>query len=174
MAVRPRFRLRFTEATLPAWAARFPADPSATPLAGLRSRVLARGHLARADFLALCAWKSPRAKPRCRENSEHEIRTLTHAALTADDDSLKMDLLRLLRGVSWPTASVILHFCDRRPYPILDVRALWSLGYDKPPRYTTEFWLAYVAYTRTLVARLGVDMRTLDRALWQYSKESQD
>ncbi|HEX7076936.1 MAG TPA: hypothetical protein VF363_00805 [Candidatus Eisenbacteria bacterium] len=152
---------------------RFPADASEDGLAALRPLVLARGHLTRPEFLTLCAWKSPRSKPRCRENSTAAIHTLTRAALAASDEALKIDLLRLLRGVEWPTASVILHFCDARPYPILDVRALWSLGYAKPPRYTMQFWLAYVDYTRGLAERLGLSMRTLDKALWQYSKERQ-
>ena len=91
--------------------------------------------------------------------------------LGSSDEALNIDLLRLLRGVAWPTASVILHFCDARPYPILDVRVLWSLGYDTPTRYTMEFWLAYVEYTRGLAERLGVDMRAVDKGLWQYSKE---
>ena len=84
-----------------------------------------------------------------------------------------MDLLRLLSGVEWPTASTLLHFCDSRPYPILDFRALWSLGYSKPPRYTMLFWLEYLEFTRLLSARLAVPIRTIDRALWQYSKNKQ-
>ena len=101
------------------------------------------------------------------------MRTITRAALASEDDALKMDLLRMLPGVEWPTASTILHVCDRRPYPILDVRAVWSLGYGTPPRYTMEFWIAYVAFTRDLANRSGVSIRTVDQALWQYSKERQ-
>jgi hypothetical protein len=58
-------------------------------------------------------------------------------------------------------------------YPILDVRALWSLGFSRPPAYTFGFWSEYVAFTRSEARRLGVSMRELDRALWQYSKERQ-
>ena len=72
-----------------------------------------------------------------------------------------------------PTASVILHFCDTRPYPVLDYRALWSLGYSRPPVYTFEFWSAYTHFTRALAQSTGHDMRTVDRALWQYSKHHQ-
>jgi hypothetical protein len=36
-----------------------------------------------------------------------------------------------------------------------------------------EFWLAYVAFTRALAARLALPIRTVDKALWQYSKERQ-
>jgi len=172
--VASRFRLRFPQRAVSEWASRYAYAGSDTPLLDeIRPRVLARGHLTRHEFLKICAWKSPRTKPWCRENSEHDVRTLTRAAFASADEALKIDLLRLLRGVAWPTASTILHFCDARPYPILDYRALWSLGYDEPPRYTTEFWLAYLGYTRELAERLGLPIRTVDRALWQYSKERQ-
>ena len=157
-----------------ACASRFPDDGGDDEiLLGIRPLVLARGYLTRPEFLKLCAWKSVRTKPRCRKNSERKIETLTRAAFATSDEALKIDLLRLLEGVEWPTASTILHFCDARPYPILDYRALWSLGYAKPPRYTTEFWLAYLAFTRELAARLELPIRTVDKALWQYSKEKQ-
>jgi hypothetical protein len=84
-----------------------------------------------------------------------------------------MDLLRRLHGVEWPTASTLLHFCDVRLYPILDYRALWSLGYSHPPPYTMAFCLSYVAYVRELARRSGQPIRTVDRALWQYSKARQ-
>ncbi|MGH7322475.1 MAG: hypothetical protein ACRELA_23010, partial [Candidatus Rokuibacteriota bacterium] len=82
-------------------------------------------------------------------------------------------ILRTLAGIEWPTASVILHFCDGRPYPILDYRALWSLGFAKPPAYTFDFWWAYTDFARVLAQSTGHDMRTLDRALWQFSKAHQ-
>ena len=176
MTREPLFRPRMPLEAIPEWAARNPGTVVSSEdaaSAALRAAVIARGHLERAEFLTICAWKSPRSKPRCRENSERDIRTLTRAALASDDEPLKIDLLRLLRGVEWPTASTILHICDARPYPILDYRALWSLGYAKPPRYTMEFWLAYLEFTRGLSADLGLPIRTLDRALWQYSKERQ-
>jgi hypothetical protein len=100
-------------------------------------------------------------------------RVLTQAALATRDEALKMDLLRRLSGVEWPTASTLLHFCDGRPYPILDYRALWSLGYARPPHYTMPFWLGYVAYVRELARQSGHPIRTVDRALWQYSKARQ-
>ena len=64
-------------------------------------------------------------------------------------------------------ASTLLHFCDKRPYPILDYRALWSLGYTEKPHYTMKFWLKYLAYVRELAEHLTQDIRTIDRALWQ-------
>jgi hypothetical protein len=106
-------------------------------------------------------------------NTSAEVHEATHIALSTDDERAKMYILRRLSGVAWPTASVILHFCDKRPYPILDYRALWSLGIASPPAYTFEFWWAYTAFVRQLVQATGYDMRTVDRALWQFSKERQ-
>ena len=57
--------------------------------------------------------------------------------------------------------------------PILDYRVAWSLGYAKPPNYTMEFWLGYLEFTRGLAARVGLSIRVVDKALWQYSKERQ-
>jgi hypothetical protein len=139
----------------------------------LAPRVRARGYLTRPEFLELCRWKTPRSQPRCSANTSAQVREATQIALATDDERAKTYILRSLAGVAWPTASVILHFCDRRPYPILDSRALWSLGFAKPPAYTSEFWWAYTGFLRRLAQSTGQDMRTLDRALWQFSKEHQ-
>ena len=61
---------------------------------------------------------------------------------------------------------------SRAPYPILDVRALASLGVTAPPRYTFPFWWAYTTFTRSLSRQTGLSMRDLDRGLWQFSKDS--
>jgi hypothetical protein len=37
--------------------------------------------------------------------------------------------------------------------------------------YPVGFWLAYLSACRTLAQRAGVTLRTLDKALWQHSKE---
>ena len=68
-------------------------------------------------------------------------------------------------------ASVILHFCHRDPYPILDFRALWSLGAEEPASgYNSDFWQQYTTTCRALAAEAACPLRTLDRALWAYSK----
>ena len=80
----------------------------------------------------------------------------------------------MLDGVGWPTASVLLHFGHAEPYPILDYRALWSCGVPRPPsQYSFGLWWPYTRFCREITRRYGISMRTLDRALWQYSKERQ-
>jgi len=69
------------------------------------------------------------------------------------------------RGPPWPSRA--------GKYPILDYRALWSLGYKKQPTYTFPFWAAYCELTSALAKESAVTMRTLDGALRQYSKDKQ-
>ena len=70
-----------------------------------------------------------------------------------------------------PTASTLLYFAFPDDYPILDIRALESLGVKPRSTYPVSFWLEYLDACRELAARAGVSIRTLDKALWQYSKE---
>ena len=98
---------------------------------------------------------------------------MTAIALNATSERTRIETLTLLDGVSWLTASVILHFFHRRRYPILDFRALWSVGLETPSQYGFDFWWGYVKYCRAVAKESQVDMRTLARALWQYSKERQ-
>jgi len=168
------FRLRFPSSQIQRWAERYASSVEDRRLREeLRPLVLKRGYVTRDEFLELCKWKSQRTKSRCATNYEFTVRTITRAALASNDEPLKVDLLRTLAGVEWPTASTLLHFCDRRPYPILDYRALWSLGLAEPPSYNVGFWLEYLGFTRRLARRRKVDIGTLDQALWQYSKERQ-
>jgi hypothetical protein len=167
------FRLRFAPARIHHWASRFrDRDDDEVPRA-IGSRMRKRGFLSRGDFLQLCEWKSPRSRRQVERNETGFIRAVTATALSTSDERLRIEVLTLLRGVDWPTASVILHFGHREPYPILDVRALWSVGIAKPPRYHFDFWWDFTRFCRRLARRQSCTMRTLDRALWQYSKERQ-
>ena len=52
-----------------------------------------------------------------------------------------MEVLIALEGVGVPTASMLLHFAFPDDYPILDVRALESLGPRSRTVYPVEYWL---------------------------------
>jgi len=139
-------------------------------LESLVPAVKARGHLTRPELLAVCRWKSPRALPLAERNEDLHVREATTWALGAETERLRIEALLLLQGVSWPTASVILHFFHSDPYPVLDIRALWSLGFKVPASYTFDLWWKYVEACRELSTSLSIPMRTVDRALWQYSR----
>ena len=105
--------------------------------------------------------------------SEVTIQKVTKDVLSTKSELTHIGSLLLLKGVSYPMASAFLHFCHKIKYPIIDYRALWTLGYDELPKYNINFWLLYVNFTRDLANRHNLNMRTLDRALWGYSKKYQ-
>jgi len=165
------FRLRIPLPQVVLWAARYDASQDGLIESDIAPRARKRGWLSKPDFLSLARWKSPRSQTRCVSNSEDYIKAVTQTALSTQDERLRVEVLTLLQGVSWPTASVILHFAHKDPYPILDVRALWSVGVETPPSaYTFDFWQQYTKFCRALAVKSKVTMRALDRALWQYSK----
>ena len=133
----------------------------------------ARGYFTKPELQTLCHWKSPRTAARVAENDPSFIKEVTRASLSSSHERYQIEVLTLLTGVQWPTASVILHFAAREPYPFLDFRALWSLGIPTAPAYDYLLWSAYTRFCRTLSRKVRVTMRTLDRALWQYSKKHQ-
>jgi hypothetical protein len=174
MAQSLKFKLRFPRTEVAKWAARYDfSNGDAVPLA-LAPSVQKRAYLKRAEFLALGKWKTPRTQKALRANSEDFIKAVTSTSLSSRDERLRIEVLILLSGVQWPTASVVLHFCARDPYPILDYRALWSLSCDVPKQgYNFDHWWSYCEFTRRIASQCSVSMRVLDRALWQYSKEHQ-
>lgn len=167
------FTLRFRSSEIGAFADAYEYGQSDVEIRKLAVRPRERGYYTKAEFLRVCYWKSRRTQPLCASNAARHVEVITRAALTSALERVRIETVLTLRGVSWPTASVLLHFGHADEYPILDYRALWSLGYDKPPPYTFEFWAQYVSFCRALAKRSGVSVRTLDRALWQYSKAHQ-
>ena len=169
MRSRPKLRLRFPLSRVPSLAAAFPDEDDPSFLA-MTDRARRRGWLTRSELLRIARWKTPRSGPRVARNSEKRVREITRRALSAADERARVLELLRLSGVGVPTASVILHFCHREPYPILDVRALWSLSVGRS-RGGIALWRDYTDACRALARRARCSMRTLDRALWQYAKE---
>jgi hypothetical protein len=104
-------------------------------------------------------------------NTAKAVAEATGNAFATGDEGRRMEALLELSGVGVPTASTLLFFAYPNAYPILDVRALESLGARPRSQYPVSFWLAYLNACRDLAARHGVSLRTLDKALWQHSKE---
>ena len=167
------FKLRFSEKEILRWAERNISQDYVVFQNEIGPAAQKRGYMTRSEFLEMCEWKSPRTKSRCAKNSSEFIKEVTQVSFAAKHEQLRIQVLTLLFGVSWPTASVILHFCGGSQYPILDFRALWSLKTKRPAAYSFPFWWSYTEHCRLLAKRNNVSMRTVDRALWQYSKENQ-
>jgi len=167
---RPEFHLQFPPDEIPALAARFPTLDESRLLV-VNAAVRARGHYTRAEFIEVCAWKTPRSRPRVAANPETAVVDATGRALAASDETIRFAALLELDGVGAPTASTLLYVAFPDDYPILDVRALESLGVRSRSTYPVSFWLAYLEACRTLARDNEVSLRTLDKALWQHSKE---
>jgi hypothetical protein len=166
------FRLRFKKDQIRALARRYKHDDDRVIMADVVPRAKRAGCLAKPDLLAIGKWKSPRIVWSLDGNHETLVREVTTIALSARREEIRIGALLILRGVGWPVASVILHLCHRDRYPILDFRALWSVGSTVPQVYTFPFWWEYTEFCRQVARDAGVNMRLLDRALWQYSKEN--
>jgi hypothetical protein len=172
-SVVPVFELQFPAEQVPDLAARFPVvDESACEAAGAAAR--GRGYYRRAEFVLVCAWKTVRSTPKVALNTAPAVRAATRRALADPDEAARMQALLSLAGVGVPTASTLLYFAFPALYPILDVRALESLGVRPRSTYPIAFWLEYLAACRVLASDCDVSLRTLDKALWQWSKERSD
>jgi hypothetical protein len=174
------FVLRFETAAIPYWADRYTSRQPEMERSKERliegeiaPSIRAVGYLTLSDLAEFGNWKAPRIVPRLWSNGSAFVEAVTEVALATPNEELGIKVLTLLNGVSWPVASVILHFTHKLHYPILDFRALWSVGINPPTSYDFPFWCAYTAFCRQVAEEHSLTMRQLDRALWQYSKENQ-
>jgi hypothetical protein len=156
---------------IPALAAAYDDDDMAAFEAGRR---IAAGARDRADFLAIFEWKTRgRGRSRPARNTDLDIADALDLAIGARTERVALAVLTGLAGVDVPVASAILTVVDPVRFTIIDFRALWSLGIKRVTYYPVGFYLEYLAACRRIAADAGIDLRSLDRALWQYSKEHQ-
>ena len=136
----PRFRPQMPLKDISALAARYSYQSDGDCIAaGKRAR--AAGHYDRDDFLLVCEWKTSRSRKLVAKNTARSIAEASGRALATDDERQRMELLCALHGVGVPTASALLFFAFPDRYPILDERALESLGAKPRTQYSTSFWL---------------------------------
>ena len=165
------FELQFPSDEIPGLASRFsyPKDDQPCHAAGTEAR--RRGYYLRDELVLVCEWKTGRSRRLVARNTEEDIEFVTGEALSAPDEPTRMATMIWLWGVDVPSASALLYFAFPDDYPIIDVRALESLGQPQPRYYSIKFWTEYLDACRTLAEELGVSIRTLDKALWQASVE---
>jgi len=129
--------------------------------------------LDRERFIKVGLWKSKRPKKKYKSNGDLVVREITRFSFTTRSEEARIKSLMVLNGVSYPFASVILHFAFPNRYPIMDFRTIWSLGWQQPKYYTFDFWQKYCKKIREISKKTGEGIRTIDKALWEYSKEHQ-
>lgn len=142
-----------------------------------------KGYLTKKEFLKIAEWKTPRPIKHYQKNSDEYVKEITTIAFAPDtSEKLRIESLCILDGVRYPVASSILHFAYRPDYyPIIDFRAIWSLGIEVKNKgyYTFDIWDKYCDECRKLslkVRDMGLSdtpIRIVDKALWQFSKDNQ-
>ncbi|GAB4575271.1 MAG: hypothetical protein Tsb008_15370 [Rhodothalassiaceae bacterium] len=133
-----------------------------------------RGYLLKEEFITIGCWKSTRPKPRYQQNSEDDVKCLTKVALSPDSSRKDaLAALDTLNGVALRTATAILHWF-RDDTPILDMRVVRAL--DGKFSKISSNWENIELYQEVAdliireTRRVGVDLRTMDRALWTWDK----
>ena len=163
---RPKIDRRFIDV----WSAKYhyPGEDHLFSVTG--AAVRARGEYTRDELLQVGRWKSARATSSLAKNSDELVAAVTRTALAAPT-LIKHRVLTILSGVGVPVASALLTIWKPEEFTVIDVRAISTLraagllqpGADLPP------YVLYLDLCRRLAMDNGADLRSLDRALWQWS-----
>jgi len=138
----------------------------------LKNWLKRRRYLNRKKLIDLGMWKSPRQKKNYEKNNDSFVKDVTKISLSTNNEELRIKILKILKGVDYPVASVILHFAFPNRYPILDFRVIESLGWQKPKSYSFDFWQRYCNKLRKISKKIKKPLRIIDKSLWEYSKEN--
>lgn len=129
-----------------------------------------RGVLEQDLFLLIGLWKTPRQRKNLLSNTSDHVARATRAAFDLPARRA-ITALRDLHGVALRMAVAMLHWMRPAEFPMLDFRVLESMGWPQPPDYEDlDFYERFAGEVQAHARRLGVDLRTLDRALWAMSK----
>jgi hypothetical protein len=108
----PVFSLQFALEEVPTYAGRYAYEDDKGVLA-IGQRAHRRGCYTRDEFLRVCRWKTPRSGPLVALNTAASVEAVTRIALSeATGERERMEALRSLSGVGWPTASVLLRLAS--------------------------------------------------------------
>ncbi len=152
------------------WSDRYPTAAEAELFDELGPAVAARGYYTRDELMQVGEWKSPRAKSYLARNPDSDIEDISRLALAAPE-RLRHRILVLLGGVGIPMASALLTVADPYRFTVIDYRAIETLRAYGELDVRWPSYSSYRALCRDLADRTATDLRTLDRALWQWSKE---
>lgn len=170
-----RSRMELTRANIKKWADKYDKEASEQDRAvekEMKDKLRTQRFLTKADLVKIGLWKSTRPKKWYEKNDDTVVQELTGFSFAAMTEEARIGALCALKGVSFPVASVILHFAFPDRYPILDVRALESLGESSAKSYNLEFWLYYCEHVRGIAKGVDLPLRVIDKALWQFSKDN--
>lgn len=166
-----RFVLQFSPSELFSLAERYGYEQDDAALSAGRN--IANGDFSIPNLRIIIEWKSARIAGLIEKNSPSDVaKALRFAADSRTSEKSAIQTLCALKGVGIPVASAILTMVYPDKYTIIDFRALEALGVKQGSgEDTVDYYLEYLQACRILAQRCKTDLRTLDRALWQWSKE---
>lgn len=141
-------------------------------------QAIRNGDYTLANLEAIVRWKSERLVQYLIGNSNEKIRRALAVAASPDATTeTAVKALTDLHGVDLPVATAILAAIYPERYTVLDYRALEALGHA---RHDVHFYEEYLAFCKRLAESNIVSpqsdlpaptpLRTLDRALWEWSR----
>jgi len=153
-------------------------DQSLEKAAFEAGEAIRNGDYSLGNLEAIVRWKSERVVHYLIANSTEKIRrALAVAASPASSTAAAVKALIELHGVDLPVASAVLAAIYPERYTVLDFRALEALGHA---RHDVRFYEEYLAFCKRLAESNIVKpqselpaptpLRTLDRALWEWSR----
>jgi hypothetical protein len=136
------------------------------------------GDYSLANLEAIVRWKSERAVQVLIGNSNEKIRrALSLAASPESTTEIAVNALTELHGLDIVLASAVLAAIFPERYTVLDFRTLEALGHA---RHDIRFYEEYLAFCKRLAESNIVTpqselpaptpLRTIDRALWEWSR----
>ena len=131
-----------------------------------------RGFATKAELIVLVRWKAARVVRHAERNSDADVKEITQASFGASSSLMRLKFLTILHGFSWAMASALLHFIFPKECPVLDFRAMNTVGGPTSNYEKDEVWEEYAALCCRTADEYGISLPKLDRALWQYDLEN--
>jgi hypothetical protein len=175
------FDLQFDPAFIPALAEQYMAEHGEKDRRMEEAgRLIWAGQRTRKNLEIIYRWKAARAVRHLLRNTDADVdRILRLAIESIDERSAMVSLIRVsslgvgLHGVQCPVASAILTAIDPNRFTVIDYKALNSLGQPKDAP-SVDFYLEYLNACRRIALETMTNIRTLDRALWQWWKNKEE
>ena len=109
--------LRFNESLIDNIANKYEPSPEEDTLIQLQNEIRLKKHIDKDQLKLVAKWKSKRSAGHIEKNSNNYVEEITSFAFSTNNERSRIEALTLLDGISWPTASAILHLFHNAPYP---------------------------------------------------------
>lgn len=109
------------------------------------------------------------------KNSDESVaRVLRYAvgAVSNGDVGRAFRELQSLEGIGLAVASAFLTAIFPEQFTVIDIIAFRALGVPEKTPLTVPLYIRYLSYCDHQARRLGISLRDMDRALWQWGHES--